>query len=118
MKSGRPTRLYVPERGDIVKLDFSPHLGHEQGLWRPAIVLSPSQYNRLTSLAVMCAITEHSKGYSFEVELPKGMKTFGVVLSDHIKSFDWKARRIEFVEKAPMELLEEVLAKLEALLTY
>lgn len=118
MKSGKPTKIYIPERGDIVKLDFSPHLGHEQGFKRPAIILSPSQYNKLASLAVMCPITEHSKGYPFEVELLEGMKTIGVVLSDQIKSFDWKARKIKFVEKAPTELLEEVLAKLEALLSY
>lgn len=118
MKSGRPTRLYVPERGDIVRLDFSPHLGHEQGFERPAVVLTPSDYNKLISLALLCPITKHSKGYPFEVELPKGMKTFGVVLSDQIKSFDWKARQVKFVEKAPSELIEEVLAKLETLLTY
>ncbi|PSB28822.1 type II toxin-antitoxin system PemK/MazF family toxin [Chlorogloea sp. CCALA 695] len=118
MKPGKPTRIYIPERGDIVRLNFSPHLGHEQGFERPAIVLSPSKYNKLISLALMCPITKHSKGYPFEVELLEGMKTFGVILSDQIKSFDWKARQVKFVEKAPSELIEEVLAKVEPLLSY
>jgi mRNA interferase MazF len=115
MKSGSPN-IYIPERGDIVKINFSPHQGHEQGFERPAIILSPSQYNRMTSLSLMCPITTKSKGFKFEVQLSDGMQTAGVILSDHIKSFDWKARQVKFIEKAPIELVEEVLAKLETLL--
>ncbi len=115
MKSGSPN-IYTPERGDITKINFSPHQGHEQGFERPAIILSPSQYNRMTSLALMCPITTKSKGFKFEVHLLDGMQTVGVVLSDRIKSFDWKARQVKFIEKAPIELVEEVLAKLATLL--
>ncbi len=115
MKSGSP-KIYIPERGDIVKINFSPHQGHEQGFERPAIILSPSQYNRMTSLALMCPITTKSKGFKFEVQLFDGMQTVGVILSDHVKNFDWKARQVKFIEKAPTELVEEVLAKLETLL--
>lgn len=116
MKSGK-TNIYIPERGDIVKINFSPHQGHEQGFERPAIILSPSQYNRITSLALMCPITTKSKGFKFEVQLLNGMQTVGFVLSDQIKSFDWKARQVKFMEKSPIELVEEVLAKLETLLS-
>ena len=116
MKSGEQT-IYVPERGDIVVVDFSPHQGREQGFKRPALILSPSKYNKLTSLSLMCPITTKSKGFLFEVHLFDGMQTVGVVLSDHIKSFDWKARQVKFIEKAPIELVEEVLAKVETLLS-
>lgn len=116
MKSGERT-IYVPERGDIVIVDFSPHQGREQGFKRPAIILSPSKYNKLTSLSLMCPITTKSKGFLFEVHLFEGMQTVGVVLSDQIKSFDWKARQVKFIEKAPIELTEEVLAKVETLLS-
>lgn len=116
MKSGSQ-KVYVPERGDIVIINFSPHQGREQGFERPAIILSPSQYNKMTSLSLMCPITSKSKGYRFEVQLLDGMRTVGVILSDHIKSFDWKARQVQFVEKAPIELVEEVLAKVETLLS-
>lgn len=116
MKSGRPKKTYVPDRGDIVYVNFSPDQGHEQGYARPAIILSPLRYNKVSSLALMCPITSQVQGYRFEVPLVDGMQTTGVVLSDQVKSFDWKARAVEFVEKAPPGLTEEVLAKLEALL--
>lgn len=116
MKSGSSSR-YVPERGDIVKLNFSPQQGHEQAGYRPALILSPSKYNALTSLALMCPITNQSKGFLFEAALIEGMKTTGVVLSDQVKSFDWRAREVKFIEKAPVSLVEEVLAKTEALLS-
>ena len=117
MKSGKQ-KIYAPERGDIIRLNFTPHQGHEHGFERPAIILSPIQYNTLTSLALMCPITCKSKGFRFEVQLLDGMKTVGVVLSDQIKSFDWKARQVKFIEQAPTELVEEVLAKVETLLMY
>lgn len=116
MKSGSQAP-YVPDRGDIVYLDFSPHLGREQGRKRPGIILSPLKYNRMASLALMCPITSQSKGLLFEVPLVEGMQTTGVVLSDQIKSFDWKARQVKFIEKAPEDLVEEVLAKVETLLS-
>lgn len=116
MKSGRSLG-YVPDRGDIVKLTFNPQEGHEQSGYQPALILSPSRYNMLSSLALMCPITNQTKGFLFEVALIEEMKTTGVVLSDQVKSFDWKARQVKFVEKAPADLVEEVLAKIETLLS-
>jgi len=116
MKSGSRS-VYVPDRGDIVKLSFDSQEGHEQAGYRPAIILSPVKYNRLSSLALMCPITNQSKGFLFEVQLVEGMITSGVVLSDQVKSFDWCARRVKFIEKAPNELVADVLAKLETLLS-
>lgn len=115
MKSGSRS-IYIPDRGDIVKLSFDPQQGHEQAGYRPAIILSPARYNKLSSLALMCPITNQSKGFLFEVALLDGMTTSGVVLSDQVKSFDWRVRRVKFVEQAPDELVGEVLAKLESLL--
>ena len=107
----------MPDSGDIVKLSFDPQERHEQAGYRPAIILSPAKYNNLSSLALMCPITNQSKGYPFEVRLADEMITSGVILSDQVKSFDWRSRRVKFVEKAPDELIEEVLAKLETLLS-
>ncbi len=117
MKSGNPS-IYVPERGDIVKLNFSPQIGHEQAGYRPALILSPARYNQISSLALMCPITNQSKGWSFEVEISEGMQTTGVVLSDQVKSFDWRSRQVKFVERVTDELVEEVLAKVETLLSF
>ncbi len=53
MKSGK----YVPDRGDLIWLDFTPQNGHEQYGKRPALVLSPSKYNAKTSLCICVPIT-------------------------------------------------------------
>ena len=115
MKSGRPS-IYIPDRGDIVKLNFIPQEGHEQAGYRPALILSPARYNKISSLALMCPITSQSKGWRFEVELGEQLQTNGVILSDQVKSFDWRGRQVKFIERATDELVEEVLAKIDTLL--
>ena len=107
---------YVPERGDIVWLDFDPQAGHEQAGKRPAFVLSPAAYNRKVGLALLCPVTNKIKGYPFEVNVPDGLKITGTVLSDQIKSLDWNARNATFICKLPEEIIEKVLAKATTLL--
>jgi mRNA interferase MazF len=109
-------KRYVPAQGDIVMLQFHPQRGREQAGMRPALVLSPQQYNAKVGLMLACPMTSNAKGYPFEVALPVGMKTHGVVLADHVKSLDFGARGARFVEKMPREVLEKVLCKLELLL--
>lgn len=108
--------LYVPERGDIVYLDFDPTKGHEQRGHRPAFIISPRIYNQKSSLALFMPITSHAKGYPFEVALPLGLKTQGVILSDQIKSLDWKARSVSYVETGSAALISEVQAKVKPLI--
>ena len=108
--------VYVPDQGDIIWIDFDPQAGHEQFGHRPAIVISPMIYNKLPSgLAIVCPITSKVKGYPFEVALCKGMKTEGAVLSDQIKSIDWRVREAKFIEKASPSILSEIVAKLAPL---
>ncbi len=107
---------YCPRRGDIVWLSFDPQAGHEQAGNRPALVLSPEAYNRKVGLALFCPITSLAKGYPFEVQLPQGLDVSGVVLSDQIKSLDWRIRDTRVGCQAPLETLQEVLSKLETLL--
>jgi mRNA interferase MazF len=107
---------YTPTRGDIVWLTFNPHAGHEQAGRRPALVLSPASYNSKVGLAILCPITSKIKGYPFEAVIPDGLKINGAILSDQVKSLDWKARKAEFVCKLPLSTVEEVLQKLNTLL--
>lgn len=107
---------YVPRRGDVVWLEFDPQIGHEQRGIRPALVLSPVEYNRKTGLMIACPITSKSKGYPFEVALPPKLGVAGVVLADQLKSLDWAARRVEFKCTVPAETLEEVLGKAATLI--
>jgi mRNA-degrading endonuclease toxin of MazEF toxin-antitoxin module len=58
--------VFIPNRGDVVWLSFTPQVGHEQAGERPALVLSPEIYNRKSGLAVFCPITSRVKGYPFE----------------------------------------------------
>lgn len=111
-----PTVRYVPDRGDIVYLDFNPTKGHEQQGHRPAFVISPRSYNAKSSLALFMPITQKSKGYPFEVLLPPGLRIQGVILADQIKCLDWQVRRVEFVESVSERVIEEVQAKIELLL--
>ena len=108
---------YVPRRGDIIRLDFNPQKGHEQAGRRPALVLSPDEYNRTVGLAVVCPITNAKKGYPWEVEIPDDPHVTGVVLADQVKSLDWQKRHAEFVCTTDEGLLEEVVEKACALLS-
>jgi len=108
---------YIPGRGDIIWIDFNPQKGHEQAGRRPAIILSPESYNKIVGLALICPITSQVKGYPFEVFLIEGMQISGVVLVDQVKSLDWKARKAQFIEKAPLEIIQEVIAKILPLLS-
>lgn len=106
---------YTPDKGDVVWLDFTPQLGHEQRGRRPAIVLSKKAYNQKIGLALFCPITSKEKGYPFEVKIT-GKKITGCVLSDQIKSLDWNKRNIEFIETSKKEILEEVIEKIDLLI--
>jgi mRNA interferase MazF len=110
-------KKYVPRRGDAIRLDFEPQKGHEHAGRRPAIVLSPTDYNRTVGLAVVCPITRASKGYPWEVAIPDNDRVAGVVLADQVKSLDWRERHAEFVCTLDREFLEEVVEKAFALLS-
>src|SRR6266852_4249688 len=87
---------YIPERGDAVWIILDPQAGHEQAGRRPALVLSPSAYNRKVGLALFCPITS---------------------LADQVKSLDWRARHAEFVDRLPDAEVRGILSLVMALLS-
>ena len=105
---------YIPDRGDIIWLEFDPQKGHEQKGRRPGIVLSKKEYNQKSNLAIICPITSKIKGYPFEVRINSIIQ--GVILSDQIRSIDWKSRNAAFIEKIPEEILKEILENIDLLL--
>ena len=107
---------YVPERGDVVLVNFSPQQGHEQANTRPAVVLSPKFYNAKSRLALMCPITSHAKGYPFEILLDTD-KVSGVILSDQVRSVDWKARKVRFIARLKPNTLHTVQERILQLVT-
>jgi mRNA interferase MazF len=108
---------YVPDRGDAVWITLNPQAGHEQAGRRPAVVLSPAAYNGRVGLAILCPITNQIKGYPFEVVLPPGLAVMGAVLSDQVKSLDWRARTATFICALPPATIAEVLQKLNTLVS-
>ena len=107
---------YIPERGDLVWINFNPQRGREQANKRPAVVVSPKSYNEKSSLALMCPVTTRVKGYPFEVLLNAG-KIVGVVLSDQVRSIDWRARRAAFIQRVNPEILAELQDRIVQLAT-
>ncbi len=106
----------IPDRGDVIRLTFNPQAGREQAGRRPALVLSPAAYNSKVGLALLCPITGQVKGYPFEVAIPPGLPVSGVILSDQVKSLDWRARQAEHLARLPERVVAEVLEKLGTLL--
>lgn len=111
------SRTYVPQCGDAVWITLNPQAGHEQAGRRPAVVLSPQTYNNKVGLAILCLITNQVKGYPFEVLIPAGLPVAGAILSDQVKSLDWRARNAELICPLPNEIISEILQKLVTLLS-
>ena len=111
------SQTYVPQCGDVVWITLNPQAGHEQAGRRPAVVLSPQNYNGKIGLAILCPITKQIKGYPFEVLIPEGLPVAGAILSDQVKSLDWHARDAELICTLPTETISEVLQKLVTLLS-
>ena len=111
-------RTYIPNRGDLVHMNFSPSAGHELADRHYALVISANAYNRKSRMAVVCGITSRVRDWPFEVELPagllppkKGQVVQSVVLADSVRQIDVREREVEFVASVPQELVEEVLDK-------
>jgi mRNA interferase MazF len=100
-----------------VWLTFDPQAGHEQAGVRPAVVLSPQSYNERSSLIVVVPVTRQIKGYPFEVVLPNDLPVSGAVLSDQIKSVDWRARNARLICSLPENVTNNVLRKAGVLLS-
>jgi mRNA interferase MazF len=107
---------YVPDRGDLVWLEFDPQAGHEQAGHRPALVLSPRRYNGLSGLMLCCPITTRVKGYPFEVAFVDESGLPAVVLADQVKSLDWRAHKARRKGRTQQSVIAEALGKLGALL--
>jgi mRNA interferase MazF len=108
-------RGYIPDTGDVVRLEFDPQAGHEQAGHRPALVISPAGYNGKTGLMVCCPMSTKVKGHPFEV-VTQVDGVDSVVLSDQLKSLDWKVRRAKKKAVVSADVLAHVRAKMKALL--
>ena len=100
---------YIPEQGDILFIEFTPQAGHEQKGKRPAIVVSNYSFNKFTKLAMVCPITNTDRDFPLHVRLDEQTKTTGVIMCEQVKSLDIYARNASYSEKAPNDIIEEVI---------
>ncbi len=107
-------RRYIPEKGDFITVTFDPQSGHEQRGRRPALVVSNTLFNQRTGLAIVCPITSTERGYPFHVPIVDNPDVRGFVMVEQVKSIDFHARRVKFIGKAPVGILDEVLSILDA----
>lgn len=107
-------KKYVPSKGDLIALSFNPQSGHEQKGRRPALVVSNTLFNQKAGLAIVCPITRTDRKYPFHVKISEASALNGFVMVDQVKSVDYNSRKAKFIEKASTELLNEVLAILDA----
>jgi mRNA interferase MazF len=108
---------YVPKRGDVVWMTMNLQAGYEQAGRRPAVILSPAAYNAKVGLVLAVPVTSRVKGYPFETLVPSGLPDSGAILSNQVKSLDWRARKAGLCYELPTAVVNEVLQKLRSLLT-
>jgi mRNA interferase MazF len=104
---------YVPQKGDFIALSFDPQPGHEQKGRRPALVISNYLFNKHTGLAIVCPITNTNRDIPFHLAVPALSSLTGFVMVDQVKSIDYVTRKAKFIQKAPDELVEDVLDVLD-----
>jgi len=110
---------YVPEAGDLIWIDFDPRVGREQSGRRPALVISPADFCRVTEFAIVCPITSRVRPFGTSVVLPAGLPVSGEILTSHVRSIDTLARAISYAGAAvAATTLEEVRGKLAALIGF
>lgn len=109
------SKPYIPERFDIIFLDFEPKKGKEIGKYRPALVLSSKEYNKKTGLIICCPISTSIRGYMSEVEVD-GLEKPSVIVTNIIQTLSWESRKAKFITKVDEDTYEGVLQRLLPLL--
>lgn len=102
------------DQGDIIKVNFNPQKGHEQAGYRPALVVSNNFFNKKTNLVIACPITNTDNNFPLHVRLDERTETSGVILCEHVKTLDLKARGFKYVEKLPTDIFSKVVDVLYA----
>lgn len=109
--------MYIPDKGDIVTLNFDPSAGREIMKRRPAFVISRKVFNDHTGFAVVAPITGTNRNMKLEVVLPELMSTKGSVLIHQVKSLDFSERDMTFVESAPQAITDEITKLLKVIIS-
>lgn len=111
------SRRYEPSAGDLIWTDFDPRIGREQSGRRPALVVSPVEFWRVSGFAIVCLITSRIRPFGTSTVLPGGLGVSGEILASHVRSIDTEARPIAYAGSSVTQaILDDVRAKLAALI--
>ena len=109
-------KSYIPRKGDFITLTFDPQSGHEQKGRRPALVVSNTLFNKATGLAIVCPVTSKERGFPFHIPVGGNQDVSGFVMVEQVKSIDFRTREARYIGQAGKNLINEVLAILDACL--
>lgn len=108
--NARRRSLVTLKQGSVIKINFNPQLGHEQAGFRPALVLSNTFFNERSNMIIVAPITNTNRAYPTHVSLNGfDTQTTGYVMCEQVKAVDLNARGYQFVEYAPVEVMDRVL---------
>jgi mRNA interferase MazF len=108
--------MYIPKRGDFIWIDFDPQAGHEQMGNRPALVVSHDGFNQKMGFAFVCPISNTQRKNPFYVPIPEGEAVTGVIMTDQMRSLDFRARNAGFKGEYPDLLLQDVLRRIKPII--
>ena len=106
---------YIPEQGDIVVLNFDPQSGHEQKGRKPAIIISNKTFNQHLELAFACPITNTKRDFPFHIKV-QSQNITGYIMGEQMKSIDYNARNIKFIEKANQKTINQILGIIDSIM--
>lgn len=107
---------YISERGHFIRLNFDPQAGHEQMGTRPALVVSQTKFNRKMGFVFVCPISTTQRKNPFYVPIPEGEAITGVIMTDQLRSLDYRARQASFLSECREDVVEEVLRRIQPIL--
>jgi mRNA interferase MazF len=106
---------YIPQRGDVVQINFNPQKGIKIKKRRPALVLSPFAFNYTQEVSVVCPITHTDRISEFQVKVPDKSAVNGFIRADQFTTLNWKARRAVYRSHLPDETVDTVSDIVEAI---
>jgi mRNA interferase MazF len=107
---------YVPNRGDFIRINFDPQSGHEQMGTRPALVVSHTEFNQYRGFVLVCPVSNTKRRNPFYVSIPSDLSVTGVIMTDQLRSLDYRSRQAISIGTCSEDLLIEVLNRIYPIL--
>lgn len=107
-------KIHIPQKGDIVWINFDPSAGKEIQKRRLGLIVSKYEFNRKTLFAIICPITSTIRNILTRYTLPEELETTGQVVISQLKSLDFRVRNLKQIEHLPLQDM----AKIDQIIEY